>query len=121
VIRQLNKLTAAEAANARPGWLSDGGGLFLRADDQGRKRWIFRYTFGGKKREVGLGSGNAVTLASARAEAKRLRDAVAQGRDPLAERRHAVAVAAASKTFAEVARIVVERDQVGWGASSREA
>jgi integrase len=121
VIRQLNKLTAAEVANAAPGWLSDGGGLFARADDEGRKRWIFRYTFGGKKKEMGLGSADAVTLANARAEAKKLRDAVAQGRDPLAERRHAVAVAAATKTFAEVARTVIERDKVGWGASSLEA
>jgi integrase len=121
VIRQLNKLTAAAAANARPGWLSDGGGLFLRADDEGRRRWIFRYTFGGKKKEIGLGSAKAVTLANARVEAKKLREAVAQGRDPLAERRHAVAVAAASKTFAEVARIIIERDKEGWGASSLEA
>jgi integrase len=121
VIRRLNKLSAAEAANAGPGWHSDGGGLFLRADDQGRRRWIFRYTFGGRKKELGLGPANAVTLASARARAKQYREMVAQGRDPLAERRHAVAVAAASKTFAEVARIVVERDKVSWGASSLEA
>jgi integrase len=121
VIRRLNKLTATEAANAGPGWHSDGGGLFLRADDQGRRRWIFRYSFGGKKKELGLGSANAVALANARAQAKRYREMVAQGRDPLAERRHAVAVAAASKTFAEVARIVVERDKESWGASSLEA
>jgi integrase len=121
VIRRLNKLSATEAANAGPGWHSDGGGLFLRADDQGRRRWIFRYTFRGKKKEMGLGAVAAVTLAKARAEAKKLREAVAQGGDPLAERRHAVAVAAKAKTFAEVARTVTERDQVGWGASSREA
>lgn len=121
MIRQLNKLTAAEVVNASPGWLSDGGGLFARADGEGRKRWIFRYTFDGRKKEIGLGSAKAVTLANARAEAKKLRHAVAQGRDPLAERRHAVAVAAATKTFAEVAHIVVDRDKVGWGASSLEA
>jgi integrase len=114
-------LSAAEVANAPPGWLSDGGGLFLRADDEGRKRWIFRYTFGGRKKEMGLGPAGAVTLANARAEAKKHREAVAQGRDPLAERRHAVAVAAAAKTFAEVARIVIERDKIAWGASSLEA
>jgi integrase len=121
VVRQLNKLTAAEAANAGPGWHSDGGGLFLRADDQGRKRWIFRFSFLGKKKELGLGSANAVALANARAQAKRYREMVAQGRDPLAERRHAVAVAAASKTFAEVAAVVIERDKKSWGASSHEA
>jgi integrase len=121
VIRQLYKLTAAEVENAEPGWHSDGGGLFLRADDEGRKRWIFRYTFGGKKKEMGLGSGDAVTLKAAREEAKKLREAVAQGRDPLAERRHAVAVAAASKTFAEVARDVIKRHEESWGASSRQA
>jgi hypothetical protein len=40
-------------------------------------------TFGGKKKEMGLGSADAVT----RADAKRLREAVAEGRDPLGERR----------------------------------
>ena len=121
MIRELNKLTAAQVANAKPGRLGDGGGLYLRSDDKGRKRWFFRYTFHGKKKELGLGSGNAVSLANARAEAKKLRDIVASGRDPLADRRHTVAAAAAAKTFAEVAHIVVERDKVGWGASSLEA
>lgn len=95
--------------------------MFLRADDEGRKRWIFRYTFGSRKKEMGLGSADAVTLANARDNAKKLRDAVAQGRDPLAERRHAAAVGAASKTFAEAARIVIDRDKESWGASSLEA
>lgn len=121
MIRHLNRLTAAEVMNAGPGWLSDGGGLFLRADDEGRRRWIFRYTFGGKKKEMGLGSADAVTLANARAQAKQHREMVTAGRDPLAERRHAVAVAAASKTFAEAARIVIDRDEESWGVSSLEA
>jgi hypothetical protein len=71
------------------------------------------------KASNGASRQSALTLANARAEAKKLRDAIAQGRDPLAERRHAAA--AAAKTFAEVARIVIERDKVGWGASSLEA
>jgi hypothetical protein len=53
VIRQLNKLTAAHGRHAPPGWHSDCGGLFVRADDQGRRRWIFRYTFGRRKKEMG--------------------------------------------------------------------
>jgi len=59
---------------------------------------------------------DAVTLANARAEAKKLRESTAQGHDPLAERRHAVAVAAASKTFDEAARTVIKRDKGAWWA-----
>jgi hypothetical protein len=79
----------------------------MRADDKGRKRWAFRYTFQGQKEGNRPASANAVTLANARAEAMKLRDAVA--------------VAATTKTFAEVTRIVIKRDKVGWGLKSLEA
>jgi hypothetical protein len=71
--------------------MSDGGGLYLRisADKHGGgRRWLFRYTFGGRKREMGLGDADKITLA----EARDLRDGeclkqLKAGNDPLAEKR----------------------------------
>jgi integrase len=119
-IKKLNGLTAAQVASAGHGWHSDGGGLFLRIDDN-RRRWLFRYTFNSKKRELGMGSATAVTLAAARAEAKKHRDLLASGRDPLEERRKAKAKAEARKTFDHVARFVIERDRARWTDAHAEA
>ena len=52
--RRLNKLTAREVAGAKDGSHSDGGGLYLRVQDGGRRRsWVFRFTRNGKTSEMG--------------------------------------------------------------------
>ena len=85
--RTLNKLSATQVANLKaPGRHSDGGGLYLFIDDSGRRRWIFMYTRGGKRTELGLGSARDLSLANARAEAAAHRAILASGGDPRAER-----------------------------------
>ena len=85
--RALNKLSAMQAARIiAPGRHSDGGGLYLFIDQQGRRRWIFMYTRSGKRTELGLGGGRDLSLANARAEATKLREILATGGDPKAER-----------------------------------
>ena len=88
--RTLHKLSAlAVRALDRPGRHSDGGGLYLHITDDGRsvrRRWIFRYSRFGRTRELGLGSGRDLSLANARVEASKLREALEQGLDPKDER-----------------------------------
>jgi integrase len=85
--RALNKLSAVRAAKiTAPGRHSDGGGLYLFIDSHGRRRWIFMYARNGKRTELGLGGGRDLSLANARAEATRLRETLAAGGDPKAER-----------------------------------
>ncbi|HEV7255716.1 MAG TPA: integrase arm-type DNA-binding domain-containing protein [Mesorhizobium sp.] len=86
--RALNKLTdtACKAAVAT-GLLGDGGGLYLNVKPTGAKSWAFIWRDGAKRREMGLGAYPAVKLARARALAADCRTAVAEGRDPIAERR----------------------------------
>jgi integrase len=115
-IKKLHQLTAARVATAAEGWHSDGGGLYLRVDKW--RRWVFRYSAGGKRKEIGLGSADAVSLSAARAEAKKYRDIIASGRDPLALRRLAEVEAASKKTFAEAAHFVINRDKGGWVSGS---
>jgi len=81
----LHKLSSKAARSAGEGMHSDGGGLFLRVKN-GQRSWVFRFTSGARKREMGLGPAASVGLADARRLAGEARAAVAQGRDPIAER-----------------------------------
>ncbi|WP_442753860.1 tyrosine-type recombinase/integrase [Methylocystis sp. JAN1] len=75
----------------KPGIYSDGDGLFLRVRKGGSKQWIFIYRRGTSRNELGLGgygSGTApVSLALAREKAEIIRDKLARGVDPTADRR----------------------------------
>ena len=82
------RLTAPHVKNAKkPGRYADGNGLYLFVEPSGAKRWILRTVVGGRRRDIGLGSTQLVSLADARVEAARLRRMARTGGDPLAERR----------------------------------
>ena len=69
-----------------PGRYSDGGGLHLYISKAGRKSWVQRITINGRRRDIGLGGFPSVSLARVRQKALDNRTAVAEGRDPLAEK-----------------------------------
>src|SRR6478672_11244507 len=82
--RTLNRLKAKQVETLGPGRHADGGGLYLDRDDAGRSRWVFMWTRGGKRREMGLGPAHkdGVSLADARvaaSEAREARDAAKRG------------------------------------------
>ena len=57
------RLTAITVRSLRaPGRYADGNGLYLFVDDSGAKRWILRTVVTGKRRDLGLGSAQLVTL-----------------------------------------------------------
>jgi hypothetical protein len=67
--RAIHKLTARGAeAISKPGRHSDGGGLYVSISAEGRRRWVFLYTWRGRLREAGLGSASkgGVSLKAAR-------------------------------------------------------
>jgi integrase len=97
--RAQSKLTDTECrAASKPGMLGDGGGLYLDVKPSGAKSWAFIWKVGGKRREMGLGGYPSVKLAKARKLAAVCREAVAEGRDPIAERKKE-----AEPTFGECA------------------
>ena len=103
-------LTASKTkALSEPGMHSDGRGLYLRVAPGGSKGWILRISIDGRRRDIGLGGHPTVTLAKARQFADAHRLAVAEGRDPLAEKRRA-----ATPTFAEAAVKVHEVNLPRW-------
>ena len=66
-----------------------GKGLYLQVSKQGTKSWIFRFTspITKKRREMGLGPLDLVSLESAQKLAKENRRIVFNGKDPIEERK----------------------------------
>ena len=104
------QLTAvAVKALSKPGMHGDGRGLYLRVAKGGSKGWILRITVDGRRRDIGLGGFPTVLLAKARQLAEAHRLAVAEGRDPVAEKRREK-----MPTFAEAAAKVHEANLPRW-------
>ena len=74
--RRDNKLAAVALTKLKPGMHGDGGGLWLQVTPNGRS-WIFRYSFAGRAREMGLGSQRTVSLSEARDAARECRKLLA--------------------------------------------
>jgi integrase len=99
----------------KPGLFADGNGLYLQVTPSMSKSWVFRYSMGTRRRDLGLGSINLVGLAEARRKALDLRRAVTlDGRDPIAERRAGRTIAARAMTFEACAEAYIAAHRAGW-------
>ena len=86
-----NKLTALSVKKLnKAGWHADGNGLYLVIESSGAKRWMQRLVVQGRRRDIGLGSVNIVSLDNAREAALRFRRIARSGGDPITERRKAI-------------------------------
>ncbi|MEX6507461.1 tyrosine-type recombinase/integrase [Jiella sp. M17.18] len=98
----------------KPGMHSDGDGLYLRVQKSGSKNWVFVYRRGSKRTELGLGGygrGTApVSLKLAREKAELIRQQLANGEDPRAERKAPKIV-----TFADCMAGLIEARKNDWG------
>ena len=103
-------LTPAFLRTARPGRHADGNGLYLFVQPTGARSWVQRLVIRGRRREIGLGSIELVTLAEAREKAVSNRKLAREGGDPLAMKRRA----AGMPTFAAAAERVLEQKRAGW-------
>lgn len=94
------ELAAAEVRRlTEPGTYAVGGcsGLMLVVKPGGGRSWILRARVGNRRRDFGLGGFPTVPLADARAKARDLRDKLAEGIDPVAERQAARAAHVAAQ------------------------
>jgi Arm DNA-binding domain len=117
-------------AHRRPGRASagegDGNNLYLRVDDSPdggkRRRWIVRVTRDGKKRDFGAGSAERTSLKLARKRRDQILAQLADGLDPVAEKREARQAAATARnsahTFGEAAEAVFKNREPGWKRGS---
>jgi integrase len=96
------------------GFYCDGGGLYLQVSRTGSKSWVFRYAIAGRKRDMGLGSLATFTLAEARERARKMRQFVADGIDPIDQRNKTRGTAATALTFRQCAERYVAAHEAGW-------
>jgi hypothetical protein len=94
------KTALAIKAFKGPGTLSVGDGLYLLVTPQGYRRWQFRYSYAGKRRELALGVERELTLAAAKQAAETAKQTLLQGIDP-------------SDTLSASARRVEEKQKSG--------
>jgi integrase len=129
----INRLSAQRVKTAKVGMHPDGAGLYLRvtegkeAEDGTRtfnRYWLFRYKQSGtrKDRQLGIGSLDTVTLATARNAAKQCREQLLAGLDPKEQRdaqRASQAVAEAkAMTFDECRDAYIASHEAGWRNST---
>lgn len=89
----------------------------------GPRSWVLRVSIGGKRRELGLGGYPDVTLAQARSKAREIKEKIANGIDPLAERKAARdklrALQVKGDTFQDIATKYMARKVLGYKESTR--
>ena len=121
----------AVARLKEPGRFADGRGLYLQITPAGNRSWLLRYERDdlrpgrdGKRRErwMGLGPVADFTLDEARERARKARQLLKDGIDPLDARRaertrqatDAALAAAKGKTFKQAAELYFDRHSAGW-------
>src|SRR5437868_7834881 len=75
-IKQVSKIT-------EPGRYGDGKGLYLQVTPTGVRSWLLRYERGGRERAMGLGPVDDFTLEEARERARKARQLLQDGIDPI--------------------------------------
>jgi len=80
------KLTARKVETAKAGKHGDGAGLQLVVSPTGARKWVFRFQWQGKAREMGLGAFPETTLEQARDAAREARKLAKAGIDPIADK-----------------------------------
>ena len=96
------KLTARKVETAKPGKYGDGEGLQLAVSASGARKWVLRFQWRGRPREMGLGAFPLVSLEHARDAAREARKLAKAGIDPIADNKREKAV----PTFGELADTV---------------
>lgn len=108
-------LTEVTIRNAKPKEkaykLGDSGGLFLQVTPAGGKLWRLKFRVAGKEKLLSLGGWPAVSLATARKERDKAREALAAGADPARDKQQAKhrAKVSAANTFGEVAQEFIDK------------
>ena len=106
-VKDLTDLEVRKLKNA--GFYAAGGvkGLYLKVAPGGSRSWILRVTVGSKRRDIGLGGYPDVPLEEARKSARKARQLIREGLDPVIERNAIKAALIASQdrgiTFREAA------------------
>ncbi|MGE4545379.1 MAG: tyrosine-type recombinase/integrase [Pedobacter sp.] len=107
------KLTAMAVKNLQPAGKSyltaDEGGLYIRVSPNGKKTWLYIYTFDGKRRWYKLGTYPDMGLKDARSELGNAKQLTDRDKDPADEKVKARQERKAAPTVKELAGEYLER------------
>ncbi len=92
----------------------DGDGLYLCVSPSLRRTWVYRFSWQGRRPEMGLGSTRDVPLAKARALRDDARRILMSGRNPIEAKRSAAIEQAEKRTFGEIADALLEAKATEW-------
>lgn len=110
---------------AKAGRYGDGHGLYLQVASRANRSWLLRYERGGRERWMGLGPLHTIDLQEARERARRARQQLLDGIDPLEARsaaRAASALAAAKAiTFEAAAQSYFDAHERSWKNAKHRA
>lgn len=119
--RKAKELSALEVGRLKaPGHHAVGGvaGLYLYVNEAGARSWVLRAIIGDKRRHMGLGGFPDVPLAGAREKARKAREEINQGIDPIGQRKSALSrlrvQQASEKTFEQAAEAYIESHGDAW-------
>lgn len=112
-----SKLTTRKVHTAKPGKYSDGGNLYLIVSASGSRKWVLRFTWRGGAKEMGLGSAITVPLADAREKAAAACRRLAQGINPIDDRKRDNEI----PTFGEMADDVCQTLSAGFRNEKHKA
>ena len=120
------KSALAVAAIKKVGDHAVGQGLYLRVTRTGARAWLLRYQRGGHPHKMGLGAYQAVTLAEAREKAHEAKRLLAQGADPIAQRKRATSTSmtfqtAADQFIADKGEAWAPKTEFQWRSSLKQA
>lgn len=110
----VGRLTVARVKTAPPGNHPDGDGLYLFVSASFRRSWVYRFSWKGRRPEMGLGAFPDVGLADARDARDAARAIVRSGRNPIEARRTQKAEARSRPTFGDIADALIEAKAPGW-------
>jgi integrase len=85
--KAVGRLSTLTISRAKPGMHPDGRGLYLQVSGPRARSWVFRYTVNGKTHYLGLGSAYTIDLKRAREDARKARELLHDGIDPIEARK----------------------------------
>lgn len=107
-------LSAIKIKNIKTsGFYADGGGLYLQVTGKGAKSWVYRFMLNKRRRDMGLGSLEALSLAEARMARTEQKKLISQGIDPIEYRN-------AKKANQAIAQSKLERESISFKECAEE-